>query len=156
GIAPSIPELVSDRLVRPFRTRRSVIAHVSARTADKGHMRSWRLVRSTALPNSDGFTLAEVVFGLAIFLIVATALGGLLPPSVITYGQSRERTLAIQSAMDQIEQIRHMPYASVGVTNGNPPGTLQATRSIAASGLKATMTVEVHYVDDQTPNAYRT
>jgi len=104
----------------------------------------------------DGFALAEVVFGLTIFLIVATALGGLLASSMWTYGASRERTLGTELAMQQLEVIRRMPYDSIGVANGNPPGTIQATKSITVTGIKATMTVQVRYVDDQTPNSYRT
>jgi Tfp pilus assembly protein PilV len=111
---------------------------------------------SASRRGESGFSLAEVVLGLAIFLVVATALGGLLASSVITYGQSRERTLGVQYAMQQLEVIRRMPYESIGVPNGNPPGTIQASRSVSITGMKATMAVEVRYVDDQTPNAFRT
>jgi Tfp pilus assembly protein PilV len=115
-------------------------------------------LKRTCLRPSDeaGFTLAEVVLGLAIFLIVATALGGLLVSATLTYGQSRERTLAVQAAMQQLEVIRRMPYENIGVANGNPPGTIAATKAITLTGIKATMAVQVRYVDDQTPNSYRT
>ena len=133
-------------------------AHLRAGRADKEGMRSHLAARIQAASprNEGGFTLAEVVFGLTIFLIVATALGGLLVSSVMTYGQSRERTLGVEYAMEQVELIRRMPYDSIGLVNGNPPGTLQATKSINLTGIEATAKVEVHYVDDQTPNGYRT
>ena len=116
-----------------------------------GISRLWSRLRAEC-----GFGLAEVVFGLAIFLIVASALGGLLASSITTYGQARERTISTQYAMQQLEVIRRMPYDNIGLSNGNPPGTLSRTKSISVTGIKATMTLDVRYVDDQTPNSFRT
>src|SRR5262249_42705102 len=64
--------------------------------------------------------------------------------------------LGTEFADQQLEVIRRMPYDSIGVPNGNPPGTIPATKSINITGIKATLTVQVRYVDDQTPNAFRT
>ena len=58
--------------------------------------------------------------------------------------------------MEQVELIRRMPYDSIGLANGNPPGTLRRLGRSGLTGIKATMKVEVRYVDDQTPNGYRT
>jgi Tfp pilus assembly protein PilV len=119
--------------------------------------RARRLPRSLAWVRDPGaFTLIEAVLGLTVLVVIAVALGGLLASSVVTYSQSRERTLATQLAAEQIELVRRMGYDDVGLVNGNPPGTLQATRSIDVVGLKATVKTQVTYVDDQTPNAYRT
>jgi Tfp pilus assembly protein PilV len=113
----------------------------------------------TALPSlggEGGFTLVESMMAAVLLLAVGTTLSGVLASSVATYSAARERTLAEQLVMDQVEAIRRMPFSSVGLPNGNPSGTLAATRAINASGLKGTIALQVSYVDDQTPNTYRT
>jgi Tfp pilus assembly protein PilV len=124
-------------------------------------MGSWRdLVRRLrdAAPGGGeaGFTLVESLMAAVLLVMVGTSLSGMLASSIVTYKSSRERTLAEQLAMDQIEAIRRMPFSSVGLPNGNPSGTLQATRAIDVTGLHANINLQVSYVDDQTPNAYRT
>src|SRR3954452_2712940 len=108
------------------------------------------------LAAESGFTLIESLMAAVLLMVVGTSLSGVLASSVATYSSSRERTLAEQLTQDQIEAIRRMPFSSVGVPNGNPSGTLQPTRDISVVGLRATMAIQVTYVDDQTPNSFRT
>ena len=108
------------------------------------------------LTGEGGFTLVESLMAAVLLLTIGTTISGLLASSVSTYSSSRQRTLAEQLTQDQIEAIRRMPFSSVGVPNGNPSGTVQASRTISVVGLNATMTTQITYVDDQTPNAFRT
>jgi type II secretory pathway pseudopilin PulG len=123
-----------------------------------GSLRFFTHFRSVvfALRGDGGFTLVESMMAAVLLMMVGTSLSGVLASSVVTYNNSREKTLAQQLAMDQIEAIRRMPFSNVGLPNGNPPGTLQAQRPINVIGLHGKLNLQITYVDDQTPNAYRT
>ncbi len=69
-----------------------------------------------------GFTMIEAVLAVGLFVIVATALATVLISAINSHGLSRQKTVAQQAAMDQIEEIRRLPYDDVGTVSGNPPG----------------------------------
>jgi hypothetical protein len=58
----------------------------------------------------------------------------------------------------QIELLRAIPYTSVGLANGNPPGTLAAsTNTTLPSGEAVKVTYAVTWVNDKVPeNPYQT
>ena len=95
--------------------------------------------------------MALVLLGLAM-----AAISGLLLAGIVGVQFSRQRTLAEQVAGGQIEAIRQMDYTKVGTTNGDPGGTLPATSAISLPGLKGTQTIQVVWMDDPVPTAYRT
>jgi hypothetical protein len=111
-------------------------------------------LRRSRYRNEAGISLIEAVLAMVLFLIVATALATTLTSSIASHGLSRERTIAEQTAMDQIESIRLLPYDQVGVVSGNPPGTVVALRTIDVNGLKATLRVQIAYVSDPSPLSY--
>ena len=104
-------------------------------------------------------TLIEVVTAMAIFAVVSGGLISLLLSTMGTSTLARQRTLAQQAASTQIEQIRNLPYASIGNISGNPPGTIQMTSSITIGGptatTSATRTTKISYVNDPTPLSYQ-
>jgi prepilin-type N-terminal cleavage/methylation domain-containing protein len=104
----------------------------------------------------SGFTLIEMLIAMMLFAIVSTPLLGVLMASASTQRLARERTLAQEAAMAQIESIRALPYASVGTVNGNPAGLVVATRALVLTGLTATMTTRVSFVNDPSPTSYVT
>jgi Tfp pilus assembly protein PilV len=108
------------------------------------------------LAGERGLSLIEAVMAMALFVGVAAALGGLLTSAISANRVARERTVAEQVVVDQIESIRRLPYSDVGTVSGNPPGTVAATRSINVRGLKGTVTTQVAFVDDPTPTSYAT
>jgi hypothetical protein len=113
-----------------------------------------------SLKGEGGFTLVESMMAAVLLMMVGTSLSGVLASSVVTYSSARERTLAQQFAMDKIEEIRRMPFSQVGLANGNPsctsPCPLVAQKSINVVGLHAKLKLQISYVDDQTPNSFRT
>jgi Tfp pilus assembly protein PilV len=122
-----------------------------------GYLRSLR----SAVGREDGFTLVESMMAVVLLVMVGTSLSGVLASAVANYSSSRERTLAEQLAQDQIEAMRRIPFSQVGLPNGNPscapcPSFMVASRDIDVTGLHATMKLQITYVDDQTPNSYRT
>jgi hypothetical protein len=93
---------------------------------------------------------------MVLLLVVAGALGGVLTSAIAAQRLARERTLAQQAAQEEIESIRRLPYESVGTVSGNPPGSVEPSRSIAVPGLQATVRTRIQYVSDPTPTSYAT
>jgi type II secretory pathway pseudopilin PulG len=108
-----------------------------------------------ARPSEAGQSLIEVVTAMAVFAIVSVALVELLLSSVHTSNMSRARTIAQRAASTQIEQIRNLPYTSVGNISGNPPGSVPLTSTINVAGLTATRTTKISFVNDPTPLSYQ-
>ena len=98
--------------------------------------------------------MIETVMALTLFLIVGAALVGMLTSATAAGTLARQRTVAQQAALNQIESIRSMSYDSIGLVNGNPPGTVAATTSINTGGLIATATTTISYVNDPGPLSY--
>ncbi len=119
--------------------------------------RAMRLGRAShrALAPDQGFTLVETLLAGVILLIVATGIAGVLTSSISANTVARERTNAEQCANDVIEQIRRKDYDSVGIVLGNPPGTVPQS-SACGTGLPATATVAITYVNDPTATSYAT
>src|SRR4051812_19790155 len=114
----------------------------------------WRVLR-----NEDGFGLIETLMAMTLFAIVSAPMVGILLASVAAQSASHERTLAAQTAQSAIESVRSLPYDSVGVTNGNPAGTIAPTMDasqLGIQGLNATVTMKVSYMDDAPSTSYRT
>jgi hypothetical protein len=108
-------------------------------------------------PSSErGLLLIETVAAMAIFVVISIALVSVLTAGILSQYQSHQKTLAEQLAVQEMERIRQLPYGSVGVTSGNPAGTLIPSEAITTGGLSAVLTREVRWVDDPTPTAYRT
>jgi type II secretory pathway pseudopilin PulG len=114
-------------------------------------------LRGSRYRNEAGISLIEAVLAMVLFLIVATALATTLTSSISSHGLAREKTIAEQTAMEKIESIRRLPYDQVGIQSGNPPGTVLAVETIDVNGLKATLRVQISYVNnDPTPLSYAT
>ena len=116
----------------------------------------WRRSRRLAWSGESGFALMETVAALVLLEIIAMAAVGLITVSLTTEGNSRQRVLAEQIAASQIEAIRQLPYTSVGLVNGNPGGTVVASKPISIGALSATQTTQIRWVTDATPNAFAT
>jgi hypothetical protein len=96
---------------------------------------------------------------MSVFAIVSAPLGGVMLASIAEQATSHERTLAAQTAQTAIEQIRALPYDSIGVLNGNPTGTVAATMQasdLGIQGLSATIKTRISYMDDAPATSYRT
>jgi type II secretory pathway pseudopilin PulG len=121
-----------------------------------------RLSRAASRLRSEaGITMVEMLIATAVFAVIAAPLATVLTSSINSHRDSRQKTLAQQIALDEIEKIREMDYEDVGVEGGNPPGELKPSDSIqdlypTIVGLRGTITRAVAYVDDPTPTSYAT
>lgn len=116
-----------------------------------GFLRNRRRLRG-----ESGFTLIEAVFAMILFAGLAAAMAGLLTSAISANKLARQRTIADQAALEHIEYIRRLPYKDVGIVLGNPPGVVTSTTTVNLTGLKATITTQIRYVDDPTPTSYET
>ena len=132
--------------------RRSWMATVSALPGQ-----SWRRRPSPAA--DAGFTLVESLLAMVLFVMVATALAGVLISAVNARGVARHRTVAEQTAIEQVEKVRKYEYDKLGFVSGNPPGLIpvsEASKTVTVSGIKLLVTTAITYVADPTPTSYAT
>ncbi len=122
-----------------------------------------RLRRAFAALRCDrGLSLIEAVVAMAIFLGVSTALAGVLTSSISARAIATERTAAQQEANDQLEWIRSLDYADVGLTvDGNPAGNVDSSGNQSAFGgptvpARYTVVIDIFWVDDAVPTAVPT
>jgi prepilin-type N-terminal cleavage/methylation domain-containing protein len=94
-----------------------------------------------------GFTLIEVVVGLAIFLIVALATYGAFTAIFQLAAANQARTLAVALATEQFETIRNMPYSNVGIVSGIPRGTLPDMRTLVRGGIPFVINLAIRNVN---------
>ncbi|HEY4349273.1 MAG TPA: carboxypeptidase-like regulatory domain-containing protein [Gaiellaceae bacterium] len=119
--------------------------------------RALGVLRTDMLRSEAGIGLVEAVMAMTIFIIASTALSDVLTSSVNAHGHALQQTLGQEAADAQIEDVRSLPYDSVGTTSGNPPGSVAASQTAATlgvSGLPATVTTSIHYVGDGVPGGY--
>jgi hypothetical protein len=100
---------------------------------------------------------------MAIFAGVATALAGVLVSSISARSLASERTAAEQIANDQLEFVRSLDYAEVGLTTSNAPvkGVVDPNGNQSAQGgptvpSRYTVTITIKWVDDSVPTSFRT
>ncbi len=95
-----------------------------------------------------GASVVEALFGIFIFTIAFYALYGILTYSLTLVGQNKARLGAVALVDEQVEYLRSLPFASVGVVAGNPSGVLPETESITINGIQYTRRNVVFWVDD--------
>lgn len=117
-----------------------------------GNLRLMRRAQR-ALAREHGFSLIEVVIAAVIFLIVATALTGVLTSAIASHTVSRERTKAVQLAQDQLERVSNLDYYDVGVPGIYPVGVIPAAGWSVPAGYAVSFTVT--YVNDPGPTSAR-
>ena len=96
---------------------------------------------------------------MVLFVMVATALAGVLISAVNARGVARHRTVAEQTAIEQVEKVRKYEYDKLGFVSGNPSGTIpvsEASKTVTVSGVKLLVTTAITYVADPTPTSYAT
>ncbi len=90
-----------------------------------------------------GFSLVEIIVGVAVFLIVVTAAYGSYTSLFQLAHTNQSRLLALALADEEFEIIRNMPYVNVGLTNGIPQGNLLQTQTITRGGVDFTLNLTI-------------
>ena len=105
-------------------------------------------MQSLHLNNQKGTSLLDVVFGIAILLIVFLGIFGAFKLSISLVTSNKLKTGALALASEQIEYIRSLQYSDIGTIGGIPQGTLDAEETIVFNNISYTRRTFVQYVDD--------
>ncbi len=113
----------------------------------------------------NSFTLIDVLVGTFLILIVFLGIFGAYQLGLKVVGQSKAKIIATALTNQQIEQVRNLPYQSVGVIGGYPEGILAATTSTTSNNVEYTIETRVDFVidsddgiaapEDDCPNDYK-
>lgn len=103
-----------------------------------------------------GISIVEILIATFILFFVITAVMGLLTMSFVMSTGARRQSSATAMANRQIESIRALPYASIGVSGGDPNGTLAASETTTSAGIVYTITRSITWVDDVADNSPET
>jgi prepilin-type N-terminal cleavage/methylation domain-containing protein len=98
--------------------------------------------------NNKGFTLVELLVGVAVFLIIVLAVYKAYTSIFSVVYTSRAKIDAVDLANEQLEIIRNLPYSDVGISGGIPSGKLSHTQSVTRDSYQFDITLTVRNVDD--------
>lgn len=98
--------------------------------------------------DQNGFTLIDVLVGIALLLIVFMGLFGAFQLGLKVSGLVKNKVIAIAIVNQKLEQIRNLPYESVGNTGGFPDGVLEASTTTVRNNIEYTVETRVDYVVD--------
>ena len=115
-----------------------------------------RCLRAAPQRGDDaGFGLIELLVGMGIFAILAMVSLASFGSVLRVYASSRSKTIAEQVATSCMEQLRAIPYDSLGVVGGNPPGAIQASNVQTVAGKDFTVARSISFVDDPLTGGYQ-
>ncbi len=95
-----------------------------------------------------GMTLIEVVVGIAVLMVAFVSLYGLYQGSLRFVASAKAREVAVGLAVERLESMRAMSYASVGTVNGIPSGAIPQNETISLDNISFNRRTLVQYVDD--------
>lgn len=109
------------------------------------------MFRKNNKTNQSGFTLIEVVVGIAVFAVITVGVYSSFNALNRATRGAREQTILSSLSSQYLEVVRNMPYDNIGTENGNPNGVLaDETDPIvsAVEGETYNAYYEVAYIDD--------
>ena len=97
---------------------------------------------------SRGFSLVDVVVGVALMLVLFLALFGVLRASLILSSLTKANSAAVELASTQIEYLRGLAYDSIGTVGGIPAGTVPQFATSTVDGVQYVTHTYIEYSDD--------
>lgn len=94
-----------------------------------------------------GFTLIEVLIGIAVFSVVAWASYAGFASIFEALTVLRARGAAANLANEQFEILRNLPYSDVGIKNGVPAGEFPREQILVRDGIRFTVTTTIRNID---------
>lgn len=92
--------------------------------------------------------LIEVLTASAVFAILSGAIISLVVLLYQTVADVRIKTIARHLAVQQMEFLNNIPYASLGTTTGIPSGSITEFETVNRNGFIFTIHTSITYVDD--------
>lgn len=100
------------------------------------------------LKQNTGIGLIETIVAIGIFLLVAVSVYGGFVQILKVMNVLKTKNLAANLANEQIEIVRNLPYADVGIMNGLPAGKIPREQSITRDGITFNITASIQDIDD--------
>lgn len=98
--------------------------------------------------NNRGFTLIEILVGVAIFVLFAVGIySGIQFVFKVVYN-SRLQIIETGILNEQVEMVRNLSFYDVGIVNGSPSGILDRTVTTTRNGIDFTITRTIRNIDD--------
>jgi len=98
--------------------------------------------------DNRGISLIEAVIGVAVFAVISTGVYEAYRSTQMLIGVTRQKITAIALANEQLEIIRNLSYADVGVKDGIPTGKIPHEQEIVRSGVSFKVLTTVRNIDD--------
>lgn len=95
-----------------------------------------------------GFSLIDVVVGIALMLVLFLALFGILRASLVLSTLVKAKSAATEIASTQIEYLRGLSYSSLGTVGGIPAGNVPQTSTTTIDGISYNVRTLIEYYDD--------
>ena len=96
----------------------------------------------------SGFSLVEVLFVVAISVLIFGALFASVEYTLRLISNSSAKLSALSLANDRMEYFRSLPYDDVGTVSGIPAGLIPQNSTTTLNGIEFAERVLVEYVDD--------
>lgn len=100
------------------------------------------------MKQKHAFTLVELIVGIALFLILAISIWNGYNYVSESIRVLKIKNIALALANEQIEIVRNLPYAEVGVEGSIPDGILPRNQTAARGGLNFNIQFTVRNIDD--------
>jgi Tfp pilus assembly protein PilE len=94
-----------------------------------------------------GFSLVDVVVGVALMLVLFLSLFGVLKASLVLSSISKAKSAATELANTQMEYLHGLAYDSVGTVGGIPSGVALQNATTSLDGVTYTIHTYVEYTD---------
>ncbi len=94
-----------------------------------------------------GFTLIEVLVGIAVFLIISTAAYEAYMGLFSLINANQYKIMALNLANERFEVIKNLSYADVGEVSGIPNGKVPHTETFVRGGITFNATTTIRNVD---------
>ncbi|MDQ5948967.1 MAG: hypothetical protein QG589_92 [Patescibacteria group bacterium] len=97
---------------------------------------------------NKGFTFAELIVGVAVFSVIVVSVYNAYMSILNVISTSKAKIDAIDLANEQIEIVRNLPYADVGISGGIPNGKLLHTETVVRDSTSFVVTKTIRNIDD--------
>jgi len=114
---------------------------------------------------NEGLTLVEALVGITLMIIVFIGIYAAFQFAFKAVRYSQNKITAIALANQIIEQVRNLPYESVGVKGGFPEGVLEPATTTFRNNIEYQIETRVDYIvdptdgisypEDECPNDYK-
>jgi hypothetical protein len=97
---------------------------------------------------NQGVSLIEAVIGITVFIIISVGVYEAYRSMYAIIGVTRQKITAIALANEQLEIVRNLPYADVGIKDGIPAGKILHEQDVVRAGVSFKVLTTVRNIDD--------